>query len=121
MGKSKARQALEFVQKVAEGTDDWVTLHNSFWGIGGKASELFPARADRTAFAKTPEFQEISDIKLAMMKNGRRPAAADVSGKFLLRLPVPIHAALIAEAEAEDISLNQLCLSKLAMQLRAMV
>jgi predicted HicB family RNase H-like nuclease len=38
-----------------------------------------------------------------------------------VRIPKSLHAALLAEAEAEGISLNQLCLTKLAVQLRAAV
>jgi predicted HicB family RNase H-like nuclease len=36
-------------------------------------------------------------------------------------MPKSLQAALFAEAEAEGISLNQLCLSKLLVQLRALV
>jgi predicted HicB family RNase H-like nuclease len=43
------------------------------------------------------------------------------SGKILVRVPKTIHAALLAEAEQEGTSLNQLILSKLSLQLRAAV
>ena len=36
-------------------------------------------------------------------------------------LPRSVHAALLAEAKAEGVSLNQLCVSKLVAQLRAVV
>lgn len=45
----------------------------------------------------------------------------DVNGKILVRVPKTVHAALLAEAEAEGVSLNQLILSKLSVQLRAAV
>lgn len=38
-----------------------------------------------------------------------------------LRLPKSVHAALLAEAAAEGVSMDQLCLSKLVAQLRELV
>ena len=38
-----------------------------------------------------------------------------------VRLARSVHAALLAEAKAEGVSLNQLCLSKLVAQLRAVM
>jgi predicted HicB family RNase H-like nuclease len=37
------------------------------------------------------------------------------------RLPRSVHAALLAEAKAKGVSFNQLCLSKLVAQLRAVI
>ena len=42
----------------------------------------------------------------------------ECSGKFMLRMAKSLHAELKKEAEYEGISLNQLCLIKLAMQLK---
>ena len=46
---------------------------------------------------------------------------ATANGAISVRLPRSVHAALLAEAKAEGVSLNQLCLSKLVAQLRAVV
>jgi predicted HicB family RNase H-like nuclease len=40
---------------------------------------------------------------------------------FSVRPPRSVHAALLAEAKAEGVSLNQLCVSKLVARLRAVV
>jgi predicted HicB family RNase H-like nuclease len=47
--------------------------------------------------------------------------AASTNGKIAVRVPRSIHAALLAESKAEGVSLNQLIVSKLAVQLRALV
>jgi predicted HicB family RNase H-like nuclease len=39
------------------------------------------------------------------------------SGRFVVRLPISLHAALEREAAAEGVSLNQLVVAKLAAQL----
>ena len=49
------------------------------------------------------------------------PRASSASGAISLRLPQALHAALMNEAEQEGVSLNQLCLAKLAVQLREAV
>ena len=43
------------------------------------------------------------------------------SGQMSVRLPKSVHAALLAEAELEGVSLNKLCVAKLCMQLRALL
>jgi len=63
--KSKSQQALEFFREQASQCKTARQLHNSFFGIGGKLSELFPTRAERDAFWRTPEFQEIDRIREA--------------------------------------------------------
>jgi predicted HicB family RNase H-like nuclease len=47
--------------------------------------------------------------------------AASGNGAIRVRLPRSVHAVLLAEAKAEGVSLNQLCLSTLVVQLRAVI
>lgn len=54
--------AKELAKKAKCSTD----FHNAFFGIGGKFGELFPTRAQRTAFLKTPEYREISRMRAEM-------------------------------------------------------
>ncbi len=42
----------------------------------------------------------------------------EYSGKFNVRVPKSLHAALASEAEAEGVSLNQLVAAKLALHLQ---
>jgi hypothetical protein len=41
-------------------------LHNAFFGNGGEYGKLFPTRAEREAFARTPEYREIVKIQDAL-------------------------------------------------------
>jgi predicted HicB family RNase H-like nuclease len=50
---------------------------------------------------------------------GLDPAGHTANGVMSIRLPRPVHAALLAEAKAEGVGLNQLRPSKLVAQLRA--
>jgi hypothetical protein len=119
----RARQVLAFAEGRVRERADWVELSNDLFGLGGKATEAFPTEAERTAFSKTVEYKRI----LALMDTLPAPAtkelvelAASANGAISVRLPRSVHAALLAEARAEGVSLNQLCVSKLVAQLRAL-
>src|SRR5271165_5791242 len=99
-------------------------LSNTLFGPGGKATLAFPTEAERTAFCKTAEYKRL----LSLMDRLPSPPVKEfidltssANGAISVRLPRSVHAALLAEAEVEGISLNQLCLSKLVVQLRAVI
>jgi hypothetical protein len=121
---AKARQVLAFAQAKANDVSDWLELHSALFSVGGKATELFPTEAERGAFLRTAEYKKV----LALMDTLPHGAPREVvdrngtaSGAISVRLPRSVHAALLAEAKAEGVSLNQLCVSKLVAQLRAVV
>ncbi len=110
-----AAELLEFARALAA-MSTWSELHNAVYGIGGKFGELFPTQSSRAAFAKCREFKAVADLIGSL----RRSSDIEMpSGKFVLRLPASLHAALLVEAKSEGVSLNQLCLAKLATQLQA--
>jgi len=128
MAKTKADQALAAAQRLAKTADDWVDLHNQLFGIGGEITRLFPTEQGRTAFTKSGQadqvyalFDELRDKKGDPPKGEFSQKLSRANGAMSIRLPRAVHAALLLEAEAEGVSLNQLCLSKLAVQLRALV
>src|SRR5262245_33434041 len=121
---AKARNVLQFAEQRANEAADWVDLSNALFGLGGKATQAFPTEAERTAFCKTQEYKRV----LALLDGLPSPTvkefvelAASANGTISVRLPRSVHAALLAEAKAEGVSLNQLCVSKLVAQLRAVV
>ena len=124
----RAQDALAYTEQLVDtGNYNWVEANNALFGPGGKITTLFPTREDRIQFSQTEEYKTISQLLEALPKPPSQSGAFsvrspdDVNGTVLLRLPKSLHAALFAEAEAEGISLNQLCLSKLMVQLRALV
>jgi len=121
---TKPAQALAFAEELAGRVDNWIDFHNALFGIGGKLGELFPTETDRTQFSKTPEFariKELLDQVRGVTGDGElAELLSSASGYLSVRLPRSLHAALLAEAQAEGVSLNQLCVTKLAMQLRAL-
>lgn len=121
---AKAQRVLEFAEHQAREVNDWVELQNALFGVGGKATELFTNETERTAFCRTKQYKQI----LALMDTLPTPAPKEfvellssANGAISVRLPRSVHAALLLEARAEGVSLNQLCLSKLVAQLKAVV
>jgi hypothetical protein len=121
---AKAGQVLEFALSKANHVADWLELHFALFGVDGKATELFPTEAERSAFLRSAEYKRI----LALMdtlpqprKNELREMVSSANGAISVRLPRSVHAALLAEAKAEGVSLNQLCVAKLVAQLRTVV
>jgi len=100
---------------------DSIDFHNALFGIGGRVTALFPTQAERVQFGKTEEHRQILALLEQLQDDDAESPEPlpDASGRFVLRLPRSMHAAMMAEARAEGISLNQLCVAKLATQLRA--
>jgi len=66
MNPDKVREALLIAQELAKHAKSATDLHNAFFGIGGKFGQLFPTRAEREAFLKTPEYQEIVRLRAGL-------------------------------------------------------
>jgi predicted HicB family RNase H-like nuclease len=117
---SRAQELLTIAQKLSEAPGlTWVEANNAIYGPGGPFARLFPTARDRVAFAKTAESRQIDELLDSLPEPAVGPQRHEYSGKFNVRLPKSLHAALVREAEAEAVSLNQLVLAKLALHLQA--
>jgi predicted HicB family RNase H-like nuclease len=96
----------------------WVDANNTIYGPGGPFARLFPNVTDRLAFAKTKESRQVDRLIDGLPEPPVGPQRREYSGKFNVRVPKSLHAALASEAEAEGVSLNQLVLAKLALRLQ---
>lgn len=97
---------------------------NAIYAPGAMYGKLFPTKAERIQFAQTTEHKELYELLWKLRaQHGDRVAGDDdqatrgSSGSFVVRLPRALHAALVAEAEEQGVSLNLLCVTKLAMKL----
>jgi hypothetical protein len=121
---AKARQVPEFAQQRAVTAANSIELSDALYGVDGKATELFPTEAERSAFLRTAEYKRINALMDTLphpKKNEMKELVSNANGAISVRLPRSVHAALLAEAKAEGVSLNQLCVAKLIAQLRTVV
>jgi hypothetical protein len=66
MDAKKAQETLRIAREIAQNAKSAADVHNAFFGINGKLSELLPTRSEREAFAKTRQFQEIVRLRAAL-------------------------------------------------------
>lgn len=116
----QTNQIVESARAVAESTESWADLSNVLFNpVDGLVARAYPTREERAAFIKTAEYRAIRGlVNDAIDRTGLVDGATPKkSGKFVARVPQSLHAALEKEAAREGVSLNQLVVTKLAMQL----
>jgi len=117
---NKAQEMLTSAQSVALTAETWADLSNALFDpVDGLLTKAFPTREEREKFVKTKEYRAIRElIDQATQRTGLiEGAKPKKSGRFVVRLPSSLHEALEAEAGAEGVSLNQLVVTKLAVQM----
>lgn len=118
--KTKEARILDSARQAAASAETWADLSNALFDPEeGLVAKAFPTREEREEFIKTREYQALRQlIDAAQERTGLiEGATPKKSGKFIVRLPRSLHAALDAEAEEEGVSLNQLVVTKLAIQM----
>jgi hypothetical protein len=117
--KNGVHELLTLARKLSETPGlTWVEANNAIFGPGGPFVRLFPTKSDRAAFAGTKERGQIDELIDSLPDPPVGPQRREYSGKFNVRIPKSLHAALASEAEAEGVSLNQLVLAKLSLHLQ---
>jgi hypothetical protein len=117
--ESRAQELLTRARQLAQMSGwTWVEANNGIYGPGGPFTRLFPNARDRAAFAKTKEAQQVDRLIDSLPDPPVGSQRREYSGKFNVRVPKSLHAALASEAEAEGVSLNQLVVAKLALHLQ---
>lgn len=116
----RKRELLQSAKNLSGHASTWADLSNALFDpIDGLLAKAFPSREERAAFVQSREYQQIRKlIKDATTRTGTISGATPKkSGRFVVRLPQSLHAALEHEADQEGVSLNQLVVVKLAVQL----
>ncbi len=117
----KTKIILREAKKLAESTKTWADFSNALFDpLDGLVAHMFKDPIERANFRKTTVYNKLHElVENKMQATGLIAGATPKkkSGKFVVRLPRSLHAALEKEAEAEDTSLNQLIVTKLAVQL----
>lgn len=111
---------LESAKELASSSNTWADLSNFLFNPeDGLLVKAFPTKGEREEFMKTPEYKAIRTLLLEQMKSTgiEEGATPEKSGRFVVRVPKTLHAALEREASNEGVSLNQLVVTKLAVQL----
>tara|TARA_R110002111_G_scaffold100976_6_gene156532 strand:- start:94405 stop:95577 length:1173 start_codon:yes stop_codon:yes gene_type:complete len=118
---TQEKRILESARTIAQSSETWADLSNALFDPEeGLVAKAYPTREQRELFVKSDEYKAIRQlIDSAAERTGFIAGATPKkkSGKFVVRLPVSLHAALESEADEEGVSLNQLVVTKLAVQI----
>ena len=107
-------------KRLAERSKTWADLSNALFDpLDGLVAKRFPDPAARAEFRKSETYAKLHKLVEQRMEHTGVVAGAEPtkSGRFVVRLPKTLHAALEREAIAEGTSLNQLVLAKLSARL----
>lgn len=120
---TSAKQTLKQARELARTVKSWADLSNALFDpVDGLVTRSYPTPVEREAFVKTEEYRKIRQLlRNAIDTFGLVEGATPKSGRFVVRLPRSLHAALEREADREGVSLNQLVVVKLAAQLSSLV
>lgn len=116
----KSAAILDSAKDVASSVANWADLSNALFNpVDGLLTKAYPTREEREVFMKSEEYRAIRQLLQATMERSGLVdgATPEKSGRFLVRLPKTLHAALEREAVDEGVSLNQLVVTKLAVQM----
>jgi len=122
---TKEAELLQKAEQEAKTVETWADFSNFLFDpFDGVLTKAFPTKKDREVFAKTPEYHRIRAILADIRERtglveGATPKRK--SGRFVVRLPESLHAALEGEAKREGVSLNQLVVAKLTLPLSSLV
>ena len=117
---STSSRLIERAERAAAEAETWADLSNFLFDPrGGLVARAYPTREAREAFVKTEEYRRLRRLVAdSMDRHGLvEGGTPKKSGRFVVRLPRSLHAALEREAIAEGVSLNQLVLAKLSVGL----
>ena len=119
-----AKKVLKQAEAEAVSAASWADLSNALFNpVDGLVTRAFPKRKEREEFFQTPEYKAIREIiNTSIFTHGLVEGATPKkkSGRFVVRLPQSLHEAIELEAQREGVSLNQLVVAKLAVQLNSM-
>ncbi|HJT36376.1 MAG TPA: hypothetical protein VJ783_30415 [Pirellulales bacterium] len=118
--EARAGELLAHAKNAARTTTDWMEVFNSVFAPGAVFAKLFPSEQERLEFMQTTAHQELYELlwKLQDQYGDREATPPELaSGALLIEVPRALRAALNDEAKEQGVSLNVLCVAKLAMKL----
>ncbi len=122
--KTRMEEILKAARREAAASESWADLSNFLFDPEvGLVTKAFPNEKDRRRLIKSAAYRELMELVNQVRERTGfiEGATPRKSGKFVVRLPRSLHKALEIEAAHEGVSLNQLVVAKLAMQMSELV
>lgn len=117
---STNNELMNEAEHAARDVETWADLSNFLFNpVDGLVAKAYPTRESRELFIQTEEYRKIRQlVSDAVERHGLVEGATPRKiGRFVVRLPQSLHAALEREAASEGVSLNQFVVAKLGVGL----
>lgn len=108
----------------ARSAESWADLSNTLFDPEkGLLAKAYPTREERAVFLQSEEYKRIRQLLHQSIERHGLVAGATPKKtcQSTVRLPQSLHAALEREAAAEGVSVDQLVVAKLSVQLGALL
>jgi hypothetical protein len=110
----KGRELLRLAQIAFAETGLWVVFYRTLLGVDGLVNKLFPVPNEKTKFQASPAYAEIQEMVAALRSSDdSKGDSIEPERMITIRIPMSLHVVLVDEAEQLNLSINQICVSKL--------
>ncbi len=118
--EQRGREVLRLAQEAFAMTGSWIVFYREMLGIDGVVRKLFPDSDQLRYFETQPEFAELQEMVAAMRsQDPGKGSTSEPERMITIRLPKSLHEALQQESEELNLSINQLCISKLLQRIES--
>lgn len=118
--EKRGQEVLRLAEEAFAKTGSWVVFYREMLGVDGVVRKLFPETDQLRFFETRPEFAELQEMVAAMRsQDPSKGDSAEPERMITIRLPRSLHEALQRESDELNLSINQLCISKLLQRIES--
>ena len=112
------REVVERAIEIIESCTTWAEAHGKVFGVDGYLGRLFDDRTTQCRFRDSFEYRVILESLAELRARDTNKSTATQPMRILtIRLPQSVHQAMAAEADSMRVSINQLGISKLLVEI----
>lgn len=116
--EDREAELLRLAESAFSQTGNWVVFHRAMMATDGIAHRLFADPADWQKFIASDSHAELQEMIAAMRSTDTSKGdAVEPERMITIRIPMTLHKILNDEANDANLSINQLCVSKLIQPL----
>lgn len=116
---AKEAEVLRAAEQAFAGTGKWVVFYRTMMGTDGVVQNLFPNSQQRQQFCQSEAMAEVQEMIAAMRSaDTSKSDATEPERMITIRIPMTLHEVLKKESDWAELSINQVCISKLIQPLQ---
>ena len=111
---SKAATLLDSALQLHAANPSWPDFYAAVFGVGGQIALSYPTETERREFQKSAEYGKIQGLLRSLIAASSKPQRT-ASSVVTVRMQRTLHDALVEQSRQAKVSLNALCLQRLAL------